>query len=85
MYIVVVLLFVMNDSQCSVIESITINVDVCVGQSGHVRYTELPAGSYVFRVLAKTRFGERAVVRRIIHIGMCIILYIHLSLPLYNA
>ena len=40
------------------------------GDSGHVLYSNLSSGSYVFSVLARTRFGEKAVVRRIVHVGM---------------
>ena len=52
---------------------------MCAGDSGHVRYADLPTGSYVFRVLARTIFGEKAVVRRIIHIGMCTVAAVNSS------
>ena len=39
------------------------------GDSGHILYSNLSSGSYVFSVLARTRFGEKAVVRRIVHVG----------------
>ena len=34
-----------------------------------MRYDDVPAGSYVFRVVARSQAKEKVVVRRIIHIG----------------
>ena len=38
------------------------------GTSGHVAYNNIPAATYIFRVVAHTYNGERAVTRRIIHV-----------------
>ena len=39
------------------------------GISGHVQYSNVPAGSYVLLIQATSIHRERATVRRIVHIG----------------
>ena len=38
------------------------------GTSGHVAYKNIPAATYIFRVVAHTHTGERAVTRRIVNV-----------------
>ena len=39
------------------------------GSSGRVSYSDLAPGRYTLRVVAKASKGQRAVIRRTVHIG----------------